>query len=334
MYTMFQIMTFDDSAEVTLEIMGLQTTTVDTLLVAAFTISFQLIVGFILSNIVMAVLLDKFTEASEKSKAEEAEEAKAAAAKKASTVLDPMLEQLAKVETESMLMRRIEEAFRFIDEDGSGMVDFQEMRSGLKRMDTDPVINLTAEDYSEHVISRGLALHDGGMDLRCFKTFIGIQLKEYVHKQMAKAAGEVRPDEKLTAILRSLQQTAFVICSSQEMVTKLETRVVDTRSKIAKINAQVRGIGQPSANQRTFTRNQIATVREGLAGTPPAISTHAGNNGGGGSVSGGARDLEISQAIPAVEETLHEAKPREATVAHSMTPAPGQSRIGLCLPVV
>lgn len=39
-----------------------QTNAVDTLLVVAFTISFQLIVGFILSNIVMAVLLDKFTE--------------------------------------------------------------------------------------------------------------------------------------------------------------------------------------------------------------------------------------------------------------------------------
>ena len=33
--------------------------------VALFTISFQLIVGFILLNIVMAVLLDKFTEASQ-----------------------------------------------------------------------------------------------------------------------------------------------------------------------------------------------------------------------------------------------------------------------------
>lgn len=31
-----------------------------------------------------------------------------------------------------MLMRRIEEAFAFIDEDGSGMIDFQEMRNGLK----------------------------------------------------------------------------------------------------------------------------------------------------------------------------------------------------------
>ena len=29
-------------------------------------------------------------------------------------------------------MRRIEEAFAFIDEDGSGMIDFQEMRNGLK----------------------------------------------------------------------------------------------------------------------------------------------------------------------------------------------------------
>jgi len=68
MYTMFQIMTFDDSAEVTLEIMALQSNTIDTMGVALFTISFQLIVGFILLNIVMAVLLDKFTEASQVTK--------------------------------------------------------------------------------------------------------------------------------------------------------------------------------------------------------------------------------------------------------------------------
>jgi hypothetical protein len=53
MYTMFQIMTFDDSAEVTLDIMDLQTSNADKFLVILFTISFQLIVGFILCNIVM-----------------------------------------------------------------------------------------------------------------------------------------------------------------------------------------------------------------------------------------------------------------------------------------
>jgi voltage-gated sodium channel len=53
MYTMFQIMTFDDSAEVTLDIMALQSSGSDQFLVVLFTISFQLFVGFILCNIVM-----------------------------------------------------------------------------------------------------------------------------------------------------------------------------------------------------------------------------------------------------------------------------------------
>ena len=53
MYTMFQIMTFDDSAEVTLDIMALQSNGGDEFLVVLFTISFQLFVGFILCNIVM-----------------------------------------------------------------------------------------------------------------------------------------------------------------------------------------------------------------------------------------------------------------------------------------
>jgi len=40
----------------------------------------------------------------------------------AGTVLDPVFEQLARVETEEMLKGRIEELFRFIDEDNSEMV--------------------------------------------------------------------------------------------------------------------------------------------------------------------------------------------------------------------
>jgi cytochrome oxidase Cu insertion factor (SCO1/SenC/PrrC family) len=37
-------------------------------------------------------------------------------------VLDPVFEQLSRVETEEMLTCRIQELFRFIDEDGSEMV--------------------------------------------------------------------------------------------------------------------------------------------------------------------------------------------------------------------
>ena len=53
MYTMFQIMTFDDSGGLTLEIMAMQKKSSDMFLVVLFTLSFQLIVGFILCNIVM-----------------------------------------------------------------------------------------------------------------------------------------------------------------------------------------------------------------------------------------------------------------------------------------
>jgi len=50
---MFQIMTFDDSGGLTLDIMAGQKNASDKFLVVVFTLSFQLIVGFILCNIVM-----------------------------------------------------------------------------------------------------------------------------------------------------------------------------------------------------------------------------------------------------------------------------------------
>jgi len=57
-------------------------------------------------------------------------------------------------------------------------VDFHEMRSGLKRMDTDPPMDLKKEDFNREIIHRGLALSNAQLDLQCFKTFVSVQLKE------------------------------------------------------------------------------------------------------------------------------------------------------------
>ena len=63
---------------------------------------------------------------------------------------------------------------------------------------------------------------------------------QYVHKQIAKAAGLVSPDEKLTAILRSLQQTAVVTFSSQKMVHSLESKVTTMKLNIHKMQTNIR----------------------------------------------------------------------------------------------
>lgn len=96
MYTMWRIMTFDNAAGITWGVMEL-VTGYDKLLVALFVVSYQLIVAMILCNIVMAVLLDKFSEASEASKAEDMEEAILALAEQTVSSLDPLLEQLSEV---------------------------------------------------------------------------------------------------------------------------------------------------------------------------------------------------------------------------------------------
>jgi len=68
MYTMWTIMTFDDAGILTNEMIAQQDGSFNRVAVALFTISFQLLVGFVLTNIVMAVLLEKFTEDAEESK--------------------------------------------------------------------------------------------------------------------------------------------------------------------------------------------------------------------------------------------------------------------------
>ena len=52
------------------------------------------------------------------------------------------------------------------------------MRSGLKRMDTDPPMDFKLEDWNELVVNRGLATRDKVLDITHFVTFINVQLKE------------------------------------------------------------------------------------------------------------------------------------------------------------
>jgi voltage-gated sodium channel len=140
MYTMWRIMTFDNAAGITLDIME-NVNGYDKLLVALFVVSYQLMVAFILCNIVMAVLLEEFSSASEASKSEDAEERIALLAQRTISALDPLLHELSQVDTEAALSKQIQELFKFIDEDNSCAVDFTELRSGLRRLDTDPPID-------------------------------------------------------------------------------------------------------------------------------------------------------------------------------------------------
>jgi hypothetical protein len=43
---------------------------------------------------------------------------------------------------------------------------FHEFRDGLRRLETTPQIHFTAEDWNTHVISRGLAMTDGQLDMQ------------------------------------------------------------------------------------------------------------------------------------------------------------------------
>ena len=238
MYTMFLIMTFDNAAGLTWSLMdGVEGW--DKMLVALFCVSYQLIVAFILCNIVMAVLLDKFSEASEASKAEDVEEKIAELARRSTNALDPLLAQLSEIDTDTELQKRVKEVFEFVDEDGSTRLDFNELRSGLKRLETDPMIDFTETDFRDHVVRRGFAGADAEMDFKHFKAFMDLSLTEYLQKQVAKAAGDVNSDEKITAILRSLQQIASVTCETEADVEAIVKTMASCQEHIQSLEACV-----------------------------------------------------------------------------------------------
>jgi hypothetical protein len=57
-------------------------------------------------------------------------------------------------------------------------IDFPELRSGFKRMDTDPPIDFKLEDYNEQVVKRGLAMTNRQLDYTHFTNYINVGLKE------------------------------------------------------------------------------------------------------------------------------------------------------------
>jgi hypothetical protein len=52
------------------------------------------------------------------------------------------------------------------------------MRSGFKRMDTDPAIDFKLEDYNAQIVDRGLAMTNRQLGPTHFTNFINVGLKE------------------------------------------------------------------------------------------------------------------------------------------------------------
>ena len=156
MFTFFQIMTGDSWASMVVrslveeqESSGRGT---DPRSIYFFFVSFVLIAGVVLVNIVVAVLLDEFINAMQKEK----EKASAiirekkeidAKASRISGVLDPLLQSLSSFNDNNDLTAKVQDLYSRLDADGGGALDFKELNAGLKELALSKPIHLIEDDF-------------------------------------------------------------------------------------------------------------------------------------------------------------------------------------------
>ncbi|EKX39507.1 hypothetical protein GUITHDRAFT_114473 [Guillardia theta CCMP2712] len=156
--------------------------------VALFFVSFIVIVGWTLLQVVVAVLLDNFTAAAEAEKEDKIRQ-KNLQEGRALVVfaIDPLLAALAHFDTSQDLSDRISMLFNILDTDDSNTLSFEELSYGLRKLKVRPPISLSRDDFEVMTIQGSLLNDRGELGPSEFDKVMRRQLKLYVQRQMANA---------------------------------------------------------------------------------------------------------------------------------------------------
>jgi len=206
LFTMFQVCTGDSWASGLARPIMLKTNpdgTID-LGPCLYFISFVVIVGWVLLQVVVAVLLDNFTEASYEEKSRKAlEKAKNDNFIKKVNILDPLLAGLAHFDTAEDLTQRIRLLFQVLDSDDSGSLSFRELTDGLKKLRVKPRIELSESHWDEMTLDGSLLNEKKELGLGDFIRMMKHEFKLYVQRQISNAMDVSNPDKekKTSAIL-------------------------------------------------------------------------------------------------------------------------------------
>ena len=152
-----------------------------------YLLSFIFVVSYIMTSVVVAVLLENFSEAARVELRKSMESAHEDEIH--SNVLDPILNDLAKFGNEQELTTRILELFELLDMDDSGLLSMDEMVQGLLKLNVKPPIRMSEEDFDIFTLGRSLCVPAGGESLSPdgFELAIRIEIKGYLCRQLGYA---------------------------------------------------------------------------------------------------------------------------------------------------
>jgi hypothetical protein len=238
LFTFFQMSTGDGWSDVTRGLMNLQRDGLRSAWVAMFFVSYMLIVGTILVQIVVAVLLDEFMNcvAKEKEEMKAAQNAAENAHKRPIPgPLDPLLETMLDYTTTEDLNDKIDFCFSKLDLSENGAVSLQEFNEGLKRMlPSDIKAKLTDADWNfitengKHCIEDGD--QSGEVNREQFRTIMLQQFTLYTRRRvvtsMGKEMGEQAFDTLFTlkTVLTSVEAMAQDVTSVKQQQVMFQQR--------------------------------------------------------------------------------------------------------------
>jgi hypothetical protein len=238
LFTFFQMSTGDGWSDVTRGLMSLQRDGLRSAWVAMFFVSFMLVVGTILVQIVVAVLLDEFMNcvAKEKEDMKAAKDAAENAHKRPIPgPLDPLLETMLDYTTTEDLNNKIDFCFSKLDLSENGAVSLEEFNEGLKRMlPSDSKLRLTDADWDLVTDNGKHCIKDddqgGEVNREHFRTIMLKQFTLYTRRRvvtsMGKEMGEQAFDTLFTlkTVLTSVEAMALDVTSVKQQQVMFQQR--------------------------------------------------------------------------------------------------------------
>ena len=259
MFTLFATVTMENWVTVAIEVMGGDSTKLDAGVLIYF-VSYIILVGYVLTSVIVAVLLDKFSAAQAHEQDSAAIEITAAAGgvlafKVSSNPLDPLLQQLSTFENYQDLTNRIGMVFEALDVDESGTVTPEEMIIGLTKLKLTPEsdaprIRCTLSDYND--LTRD----------RAFESMMRIQLRDYISRNIAS-----------TGMIKQACSSPGVPCVLSVLLAGMNQMLLDVNTKSDSSLA-----GSPSSQKLPCSDPESRSGRPSVEPVLPVGSEGAGEN--------------------------------------------------------
>eukprot|EP00960_Hanusia_phi_P006656 190222-Hanusia_phi.AAC.8 len=276
LFTMFQVVTGDSWASaVTRSIFdGPAMRTQFDYWTSFFFVSYVLIAGVFLINVVVAVLLDEFISSiqAEKAQIEAAnreQDEKEKELRRSKSVLDPLSSHLSLFVNERDLMQRISETYERLDKDGSGGLNFEEFQRGLKQLPTSSPIHLLQDDF-EFLTEGGRHCNSNGeFSKEQFQEIMKEELRRYALRKLSNAMAETSSKEfaalflMMKMIAMQTEQHSDII-NSWGYSTKGKNRILDIFHQVDKDENGVLDLEE-------------AEEALNLLGIPPSLHQHVIN---------------------------------------------------------